>query len=271
MDMMAQGAVEDREKRATAGGIRSVVLAFRVLGFLTDSGSERGVTEIAQALDLTKASVYRHLRTLMTLGYIDQNAKTAKYHVGMGLYLLGRAAGEQIDFLAEAKRVMERLRDDTGHTVTLGQPVEDGVLIVELMRANTPFEIGTRPGYIFPYHATAQGKLALAFGPVARLEKVLAGPLEKLTDRTITEPVELRSQVVLARRRGWAVAPGETLPGITALAAPVFDHDGELAVTITVIGSVQHIGVEPAASLIDDVVRAAGQVSRALGYREVTV
>ncbi len=266
--MVAQGAVEDKAEGVTAGGIRAVVLAFRVLAFLTDSGGERGVTEIAQALSLTKASVYRHLRTLMALGYIDQNAKTAKYHVGMGLYLLGRAAGEQIDFLAEAKRVMERLRDDTGDTVTLGQPVEDGILIVELMRANAPFEIGTRPGYIFPYHATAQGKLALAFGPVARLEKVLAGPLEKLTEHTITDPVELRSQVVLARRRGWAIAPEESLPGITALAAPIFDHDGNLAVTITVIGSVQHIGIAPAESLIDEVVRAAEQVSRALGYRE---
>jgi DNA-binding IclR family transcriptional regulator len=257
-----------KERGSASGGIRAVVLAFRVLGFLADSGGERGVTEIAQALGLTKASVYRHLRTLMSLGYVDQNARTEKYRAGIGLYLLGRAVGEHMDLLTEAKRVMERLRDDHGHTVTLGRPVEGGILIVELIRANAPFEIGTRPGYVFPYHATAQGKLALAFGPATRLDNILAGPLERMTERTITDPTELRAQVALARRRGWAAAPEETLPGITALAAPVFDHDGSLAATITVLGSVQHIGREPEAALVDDVVRAARQVSRALGYRD---
>ena len=260
-------AAPGKEQGTMTGGIRAVVLAFRVLRFLADSGGERGVTEIAQALGLTKASVYRHLRTLMALGYVDQNARTEKYRAGIGLYLLGRAVGEKMDLLTEAKRVMERLRDDHGQTVTLGRPVEDGILIVELIRANAPFEIGTRPGYIFPYHATAQGKLALAFGPATRLEKVLAGPLEKMTEKTITDPAALRDQVAQARRWGWAVAPEESLPGITALAAPIFDHDGSLAATITVIGSVQHIGREPEAALVDDVVRAAGQVSRALGYR----
>jgi len=249
-------------------GVRSVVLAFRVIRFLADADGERGVTAIAQGLGANKASVYRHLRTLVSLGYVDQDPRTEKYRVGVGLYLLGRAAGEQIDILREARRVMERLRDDHGHAVTLGRPVDDGILIVEMLRGLSPIEIATRPGYIFPYHATAQGKLALAFGPPQWMERVLAAPLTKPTARTVTDPDRLKSDVETVRLQGWAVAPEEILPGLNALAAPVLGANGFLVATLSIVGSVKYIGPVPEDDMLRDIVAGAREVSHGLGYRD---
>ena len=58
---------------------------------------------------------------------------------------------------------------------------------------------------------------------------MLRSPLRQWPEATITDPDRAsRTEVDKVRKRGWAVAPGEVLSGINALAAPVFDAGGEL-------------------------------------------
>jgi len=92
--------------------------------------------------------------------------------------------------------------------------------------------------------------------------------LRQWTEATITDLDRLRAEVDKVRKRGWAVAPGEVLSGINALAAPVFDADGELVATIGILGSTQHVAARPAPMLIAAVLRAAGDFSRRLGFRQ---
>ncbi len=74
-------------------------------------------------------------------------------------------------------------------------------------------------GSSVPPHATAVGKLFLAFAPelVAALER----PLERFTERTAVEPAALEREVALARERGFAENREEWIPGLTVVAAPV--------------------------------------------------
>lgn len=248
--------------------IQSVQVALRLLEALAHNRGPMGVTEIATRLGTPKARVYRHLRTLFAQGYVEQDPETEKYRLGIKLYQLGRAAGEQIDLLTEARRIMQRLCDSLQMAVTLGRPVDDGIFIVDMLRADTPMEISTRPGYVLPFHATAQGKVALAFGDPDLADRVLAGPLERMTPQTIVDPDRLRAQVRKARLAGWAVAPGEVLPGLNAIAAPIFSADGRLEATITVVGTVQGLPARPRREMIAAVLEAGRAISHALGYRE---
>ena len=79
----------------------------------------------------------------------------------------------------------------------------------------------------------------------------------------------LESDVAQVRRRGWAVAPEESLMGVNALAAPIFDASGQLAGTIAVVGSIQHLPATPDNALIAAVQQAAAAVSERLGYQSV--
>lgn len=248
--------------------IQSVQVALRVLEELANNRGPMGVTEIAHRIGTPKARVYRHLRTLLAQGYVEQDARTEKYRLGIKLYQLGRAAGDQIDLLTEARRFMQQLSDSLQLTVTIGRPVDDGVFIVDMLRADTPLEISTRPGYVLPFHASAQGKIALAFGAPGLCERVLAAPLERLNSETIVDPARLRAEVNKARMSGWAVAPGEVLTGLNALAAPIFSADGRLEATITVVGTVQGLPARPRREMIYETLEAARAISHALGYRE---
>ena len=84
----------------------------------------------------------------------------------------------------------------------------------------------------------------------------------------MTDPVRLRTEVDKVRKRAWAVAPGEVLSGINALAAPVFDAGGELIATIGILGSTQHVAPRPAPMLLAAVLEAASDFSRRLGFRQ---
>ena len=245
--------------------IRSVLLATRLLEILAERGA-MGVTELARAAGTGKTRVHRHLRTLVQADFVTQDPATEKYGLGLKLWLLGRMVAEQIDFLGEVRKVMPGLRDQVGHTVTAAQGDAEGVRVIEMVRGTSLFEIGTRPGSRFSFHGSAQGKLALAFGPPELLARVAAGPLAAATERTITTPERLAAEVAQVRAQGWAVAPEEVLPGINALAAPVFQADGGLAGTLAVVDSVRFLPAVPSRAQIEAVVAAADRASRGLGH-----
>ncbi|MEM9685251.1 MAG: IclR family transcriptional regulator, partial [Pseudomonadota bacterium] len=247
--------------------IQSVQVALQLMEVLAHNRRPMGVTEIATKLGTPKARVYRHLRTLVGEGYVEQDPETEKYRLGVKLYHLGRAAGEQMDLLTEARPIMQRLCDRFQMTVSLGRPAVDGVFIIDMVRADSPFEISTRPGYVLPFHATAQGKVALAFSPSMDIDRILAQPLVRMTPQTITDPERLRAEVTKAKIEGWAVAPEEVLPGLNALAAPIFSADGGLTATITLVGTVQGVTATPSHDQIEAVSEAGRAISRALGYR----
>lgn len=249
-------------------GIQSVQTALALLELMAQSRGPMGVTEIARRMEVPKPRVYRHLQTLLADGYVERDEETEKYRLGIKLYHLGRAAGEQIDLLAEARRVMLALSDRFGLSVSLGQPIDEGIFILDIVRVDTPFEFSTRPGHVLPYHATAQGKVALAMGPPAAVDRVLEGPLPPLTPHTVTDPATLRRQIEAARAAGWAIGPEEALPGLNALAAPIFDASRKVVATMALIGTMMHLPKKPPAELVEAITDAAHRVSLALGYRD---
>ncbi len=234
------------------GDVRSAQTAFEVLEVLAESEEPLGVTEIARALGITKTRGYRHLRTLLGSGYVTQDARTEKYQAGIKLFLLGQKVAARHSFLSAARRVMRPLRDAVGHTVTVSHLEDGAVVVLDMVRGSSPFEIGTKPGSRFPLDRSAQGKIALAFGN--RPEK--------------KQGAKLRRDVRLSRERGWAVAPEEILRGVNALAAPIFFADGNLAGTIALVDSVELLPAEPSRKQIGAILDAARRASFELGYHQ---
>lgn len=255
------------EEKAPAG-IQSLRSAFRVIEEMAAIGEPVGVTEIAKALAMPKTRAFRYLRTLKALGYVSQDASTERYRLTLRLYHLGQAVADSTQLLTEARAAMVQLRKETGQTATLSSVESGGIRILDIVRAQSPVQIVTRPGALLDFHASAQGRVALAFGPAGLWRTVRAKPLRRWTDCTNTDLGVLEAEVAEARRRGWATAAGQTLAGVNALAAPIFDANRTLVATITVTGSVQHVPADPPSDLVDAVVQAARRISENLGCRE---
>jgi len=248
--------------------IEAVVTTLSIIEYMAQARGPVGVSELAGAVSMPKPRIYRHLRTLVSRGYVAQEPLSEKYGLTLRLSHLGRAVADQTGLDAGMRSVMPALRERVHQSVVVGQIEDEGVRVLDILRQPSAVEISSRPGTLFDFHCTAQGKIALAFGPPKLWQRVQRGPLRQWTDATKTNLARLKSEIDKVRKCGWAVAPGEVLSGINALAAPVFDAANTLVATIGILGSIQHVPPRPAPAQIAAVLEAAVDFSRRLGYRE---
>ena len=244
----------------------TVDLSLRLLERLASSRESIGVSELAREFASSKATVYRHLQTLVLHGFVRQESATMRYAAGIKLFILGERLRERFDILTVAREEMARLRDETAQPATLSALVERQVVVLEVLQGHAIVNFGTQPGTVLDLHASAHGKVALAFGPEDLMDGCLARPLKALTPQTICSPSALRRAVAQVKARGWATAPNQVLQGVNGLAAPLFNHAGEYVGAVAIAGSVQYIPASPPRAQIGAVTQTAERISRKLGW-----
>jgi IclR family transcriptional regulator, acetate operon repressor len=241
-------------------------LSLRLLERLALSREPLGISDLAREFDTSKTKVYRHLQTLARHAFVRQDAATRRYEAGIKLFMLGEHLRERFDVLAAARADMAQLRDETGQAVTLSSLVEEQVVVLELFPGHTIVDFGTRPGTVLDLHASAHGKVALAFGPPGLFERCVARSLKVWTPQTICSRTALERAVAKVRKRGWAIAPNQVLTGVNGLAAPIFNHNGHCAGAVAIAGSVQYITATPSPQQIRAVTDAARNISKKMGW-----
>jgi DNA-binding IclR family transcriptional regulator len=247
------------------GGVRSVQLAIDVLEAVAFSDGELGVTQIAERLNMTKGSVHRHLRTLVERGYLAQNMATSRYSIGPRSRLLARHAPD-VDLFDLAEGPMRQLRDALGQPVVLSEMTPRGALVLNNLSGTAPIEIGVRPGSELSFHASAQGKVMLAFAPPPFRARVLARPLQRFTDKTIVSARKIEQELLEVVRLGYASAPEEAMLGLNAVAAPIFDAKDACIASVAIVASIQFLPEKPRPADIAHLLEAARQISRKLGH-----
>jgi DNA-binding IclR family transcriptional regulator len=241
-------------------------LSLRLLERLASSRESIGVSELAREFGSSKATVYRHLQTLVRHGFVHQESATMRYAAGIKLFILGERLRERFDILPVAREELARLRDATGQPATLSALVEGQVVILEVLQGRAIVNFGTQPGTVLDLHASAHGKVALAFGPEDLLERCLARGLKALTPQTVCSPSALKRAVAQVRSRGWATAPHQVLHGVNGVAAPLYNHAGNYVGAVAIAGSIQYIPASPPENQIRAVTEAAQRISSKLGW-----
>lgn len=247
---------------------QSTQVAFRIIEEMAQVGEGMRLTDIARRLEMPKARIYRFLQTLVAIGYVAQDPQTERYRLTIKLYHLGQAVADSTELITVARPEMIRLRDATGQTTTLSVLEERGMRVIDIVRMETPVQIVTKPGALLPFHATAQGKLALAFGPARLWDVVRAGPLEAVTPDTNTDLAVLEREIVRVRAQGWAVAPSGLLPGVNAISAPILDATAAMIGSINIAGPLQTVRPEPDEAQVAAVTGAGRIISVSLGCTE---
>ncbi|MBX3598826.1 MAG: IclR family transcriptional regulator [Rhizobiaceae bacterium] len=248
-----------------AAGVKSVGATLDVIDCVANAPEGASLAEISAALELSKPSILRHLSTLVDRGYLIRNALTLRYSLGPRLYVLGELAASSIDLLSLADPVMRKLRDEVGLTVNLATFGKTGVVIVKSILGINATEVRVRIGAEFPFHATSQGRVALAFSRQDLMPAVREVGLVRFTEHTITDFDELAADVARVRDQGWCMASEETRIGINALSAPVFDRTGECIAAITLVGLTHNLKGEPDPTHISALTAFAAQLTKQLG------
>ena len=213
------------ERDPSSYNVRAVERAVQILSAFDDGRAELGVSEIAQATGLHKATAHRITMTLSNTGFLERTADGEKFKLGLRIVGLGLGALRRLDARRAAHPFMQRLVDDLQETCTLGVFDRGQVLYVEVVHSHQSLTIAARVGRHLPAHCTASGKVLLAFLPPNVVEPVLSAPLEAYTEKTITSPTQLREELGVIRQRGYAIADEELEEGIWAISAPIRDID----------------------------------------------
>ncbi|MFH8341695.1 IclR family transcriptional regulator [Streptomyces sp. AM6-12] len=252
-------------KQQTAGAVQSVDRAVSVLEILARDG-EAGVTEIATELDVHKSTAFRLLGVLENRGLVAQAKDRGKYYLGAGVLRLAGAAAVRLDISQEGVPVCREVADELGETVNIAVPDEDAAVNIMQARGTASVAAQNWLGRRTPLHATSSGKVLLAHLPPAARESLLARPLHRFTERTVTDAARLRDELATVVERGYGVTVEELEPGLAAVAAPVRAHDGEVIAAISVSGPVYRLNPDRLAETARRTVAAATELSRRMGY-----
>jgi DNA-binding IclR family transcriptional regulator len=246
------------------GTVQSVERAATLLHAIVESGGQMGVTELAGAVGLPKTTTHGLLRTLLAVGFVEQDQRTGRYTLGAGLLGLGSHYLDANELRSRASNWADSLAARSGFTVRLGTPAGLQVVVVHhvFRPDDSPQELEV--GAVLPAHATAVGKVLLASRP-AMARALTDAPLDAFTPRTVVDPAALLVELQAARARGWAEQQGEYRLGVGAIAAPVHGPGGLVVGALGVSGLVDELCAEAARpALRAMVVEAAAAVSREL-------
>lgn len=248
-------------------GVKSLNLALDVIEAVASAGEDIGVTDLAASMGLTKATVFRHLQTLVERNYLAQDSRTSRYRLGVQCHLLSQLATNRVDLRSASEDAAIWLRDQTGLSVAVSTLRARSVIVLSMLAAKTPFQIGVRPGSELALHSSAQGRIALAFGKSGLIAFARKQQWEQTTAHTPTDWAMLEPRIAQARAQGWADAPEELALGLNAVAAPIFDDRDDCIGTIAVVGLIQNLPRDIAPAIAQAVMTAAERVSSHLGHQ----
>jgi len=238
-----------------------------LLAFDTDK-SVWTAHEIAERFEMPRSTAYRYLGSLRESGLLELD-EAGQYRLGTRILSLARVARKGISTLDLAAPHLQRLQIETAETVLLSRRQGATVMVVECLESRQTIRITFDRGHILPNPVTASAKVLLAHAPERELAELLTPrELARYTDRTITDPAVIRSQLDAVRRQGYAVNDEEADEGIRATAAPIFDGRGIVTYSVGVVGPAFRLTDQRMADAVQAVKGAAERISSAL--REVS-
>jgi IclR family pca regulon transcriptional regulator len=217
----------------------SLAKGLAVLAVFGPDNPSMGVSEIARLVQINRATAYRIVSALTSLGFleqIDRGGGRREYRPGLKVLLLGRAALESLELPELALPYLQQLQAQVGETVNMA--ILDGASIVYILRLKTDIIVNIRlfVGSRLSAHCTSMGKAMLAFLPEDELDAILSQiEYQQLTERTARDREQLLSDLENVRRLGFAVNDQELALGLRSVASPVFNrHRVVAAVNIAV-------------------------------------
>jgi DNA-binding IclR family transcriptional regulator len=249
--------------------IQSVSHALDVLEEFHGDVDELGVTELSKKLKLHKNNVFRILATLQSRNYIEQNKANENYRLGIRCLELGQTFIHQRGMLKQANPVLQELAEKTGETSYVSIMRGNEVVYLDSVEPETTVRVVSRLGLHMPTHATAAGKVLVAFESEEDLRKRFSGELKSYTKNTFRTVEELFRDLEAVRERGYATDLEEFEEGLRCVASPIRDYTRKVIGALSVSGPAHRLGDEKIQTIFGaEVVRLGKELSIRLGFRE---
>lgn len=245
--------------------VAAVLKVFAILQALGER-NETGISELSMRLAMPKATIYRFLQTMKTLGYVRQEADSERYGLTMRMYELGTKALQYPDLVEIAKVHMQRLSDSTGETVHLGMLIDSEIIYVHKVDSKHMLGMYSRVGRRAPLHCTAIGKVLLAWEPPSRRDHLLQGcDFKRFREKTITTRADFDTELARTLAQGFGQDREEFDEHIRCVAIPIFDRLNQVIAGLSVSFPTFRFDTAREPALVDMLRDASRDISRQLG------
>lgn len=245
--------------------VAAVLKVFGIMQALSEQ-SVIGISDISQRLAMPKATVYRFLQTMKSLGYVQQEQESERYGLTMRVFELGCKALEFPDLLQIADRQMRQLSLSCMETLHLAALVDHRAVYIHKINSPRMLGLNTHIGKQIPLHCTAAGKVLLAFSQAAIRENII-GEMEfaALQPATLADAGSLNSALDRVLEQGFAEDIQEYDADICCLAVPVLDYLNNVVAGLSMTFPVIRYNSSQKEVNISMLHRTAREISRQLG------
>ena len=231
-------------------------------------GQELGVTELSARLHLQKNRVFRLLATLMSRGYVEQNPATENYRLGLKPLGLAQMVIRNIGLLGPSRAILREIVDACDETAYISTIKDGHIIYLDIVETTNTVRVVPRIGFRLPAYCTAAGKVYLAFveGLVEKL--YTRAPMQAFTSTTITALDNLKLELSIIARRGYAIDNEEHDTGVRCVAVPVRDYTSQVVGALSISGpSSRFSGERISQELAPLILREGDRLSEQLGFK----
>lgn len=199
---------------------------FYILDVLADTQRPMTPSEINQVLDWPKQTVHRLCKSMVEEGFLTYDAAGKRLLPSSKLRTIasGLVASDWIS--TAIHQALEKLSAKVQETVNFVIPEQPGMIYKDRVQTNWAIQVHLPVGTHVPFHCTASGKTYLAsLPPKARNSIIDAIEFTKLTANT-HDKESLLAELKEVKKQGYAIDNEEFMPGMVAMAVPVYDPAG---------------------------------------------
>lgn len=223
------------------------------------------LNDMVKLSSIPKTSVHRMIGSLVEMGFLTRS-EDGQYSLGLSFLQFGQLVADRLDIRQVALPLMKELRDDVGEAVNLIMKDGKEAIYIEKVDTNHPVRLYTKIGRRSPLYA-GDSRILLAFLPDQEMEQYLRETeLVPIGLGTITDKNQLRHILLKSREDGYTISRSELENYTSALAAPIFDHRGQVIAGLSIAGPDVRFQNERLPELKVKVMGASEEISRKLGW-----
>lgn len=260
--------MKDRKKGQR---VQSVERALLLLEILSDMGKPVTLSELTEKANLNISTVHRLLQTLMFHHFVEQDLNTGRYRLGLRVFEIGSSALYNLDIRDISKPYLEQLVEQCNETANIAILEQGELVYIQQVESTYMMKMFARVGNRGPAYCTAAGKVLLAYLEEEKLINIiLKTKFIKFTDKTITDPEELKEELVYIRKRGYSLDVEEMEEGVKCIAFPVMNHEGRVVAAVSISGPMSRMTDKRLKdTLLINLRETALKISLDLGYKNM--
>lgn len=230
--------MHSEKKYAAVRKVQSIEVAGRILEFLASTPVPMSLTEIAKGTDISPSHLHAYITSLVRDALIEKDSEAGLYHIGPFALSLGLTRLRILDPISIAHRAMGKITADLGCTVAMSVWGAAGPTVIQMKEGRDPLYMLTRPGTIYSVGGTATGRVFAAYLATEVVKPTIDREIKSDGTIIVGTPIafeEISPLLQTIREQGFADIDPPPVPGVRAIAVPIFDQSDNLSLVLTMI------------------------------------